>query len=144
MAYRADLLYTGYKSFWRTRTNLQVFLLYHRPHAVFEILVCDPALPRDESRLYVDYHSLRARLDHETLERTCLQEQEGRLQKEKIVDLEEIRDEVTLKFCKEELLSCLQMTTNPSSTNSGRWSISLDKIETISCPEVLHPFIRKR
>eukprot|EP00981_Chlorochromonas_danica_P003177 scaffold633_cov288-Ochromonas_danica.AAC.12 len=116
----AEIIFTGSKNFWKTKTNLEIVIVFHPSFHLFEIIASDPASPSDEERLYVDYPRLRSKLDHELVEKATLAEQEAQLLESKVVDCGEVQEEVVLRLAKDYLLARLQMTyASPSASGTS-------------------------
>lgn len=125
-----EIIFTGSKNFWKTKTNLEITVIYYKNFQKFEVIAADPAKPSDERRLYADYYILKTKLDHDILERQTLEEHEAILRQKKIVEYIEVQDRVILKLAKDYLLSRLNIVySTPSSprdvTGSSDWYLTL-------------------
>jgi hypothetical protein len=59
------ILFTGKKSFWKTKNSVEVTIVEHADHDVFEIIVVDAIARFEATRVFLDALALYAKLEAE-------------------------------------------------------------------------------
>lgn len=120
-----EVIFSGSKNFWRTKTNLEITIAFHRSLQTLEVVVSDPANPADEKRLYADFDVLKTKFDRDLVERETMQEQAAGDHRR--VDPEAL-ERAMMNLSKDYILPRLQISSSPPPSpadrdGSGSWHV---------------------
>eukprot|EP01039_Chlorochromonas_danica_P004106 gene4106-4499_t len=108
--YPLDIIYDGYKNFWRTHTNLQILIIDHIKLDIVEVIAYDPAHHEEAPRLYIDGNILSTRID---IDARVEEERDRNINKRAHFDYEKLKQMILEDFKKEFILARLQMQAGP-------------------------------
>ena len=63
-----SVVFEGAKFFWRTRNTVDILIIEHKTHEIFELIVYDPSFDVEAPRIYIDSKTLMSRVDNEEIE----------------------------------------------------------------------------
>lgn len=88
-----DLVYKGTKTFWKTRVNLDLVIIYHPKSHCVEVITHHPEIGR-ECRLYLSSTGLLSKLDHNDLQLRLGEKKEVFIKQKKPVNNQQLLKEV--------------------------------------------------
>lgn len=122
LPYPMEVIYDGYKNFWRTHTNMAIMMVEHVPMGVIEVIAYEPMLPEEAARIYVDriYVDLETRIEEE------LDRRRGHMNHNELCHM------ILRDFKREYILSRLQMHAGALHRNPP--PLSADSTSTTAAP----------
>ena len=66
------LLFRGTKTFWKTKSSLEIVILEFSEHDIFEIIAFDPVLQKHAPRVHVDATIVRSILNNKMIDTSVL------------------------------------------------------------------------
>ena len=64
----SSVVFEGAKFFWRTRNTVDILIVEHKAHEIFEIIVYEPSFDVEAPRIYIDSKTLMSKVDNEEIE----------------------------------------------------------------------------
>jgi hypothetical protein len=96
------VLFNGSKTFWKTRSDFKVVIVFHFKQAIVEIIAFDPADGVEFPRIYLDSQLICSKLDPTVIEASFATKYEKfirqKVRKERIELLEEIRLHLMMQY----------------------------------------------
>ena len=66
------LLFRGTKTFWKTKSSLDLAFVEYSEQGVYEIIAYDPVMSMHAPRLYIDMYGVNALVNHDHSSDSCL------------------------------------------------------------------------
>ena len=60
------LLFRGYKTFWKTKSSINIVIIEHSNQDIYEIIAYDPVLGQHAPRLHIDAYTVRMIMTNST------------------------------------------------------------------------------
>ena len=97
----------GSKTDWKTRTNMELFILHHTKHECLEIICYNSHLSIESKRSYIDTSLLFPMFNETDVEEALRAKKEVFIRQKKSMDVESLKIEVLTKMSVQYILSRL-------------------------------------
>ena len=64
----SSVIFDGAKFFWRTRNNVDILIVEHKAHEIFELIFYAPSFNVEAPRIYIDSKILMTKVDNDGIE----------------------------------------------------------------------------
>jgi hypothetical protein len=123
---QCDVQYEGSKSFWKTRTNIDILIVNHFKYNCLEIICYDPERGNEaSSRIYVNAALLISKIDQNELKKQLEDIKEGNLRQKKSFNASQLQKELLIAAMNTYISSRIQLDGDPS---SGRLKVVLSPL----------------
>lgn len=109
--------YEGSKTFWKTRTNLEILILSHAKHNCLEVIAFDPEKGVEARPLYIDSILLLSKLDQNKIQLKVEEKKESLIRQKKAADVAQIRKEIVVNGMNQFIISRLQIVDSDDSSS---------------------------
>eukprot|EP00599_Poterioochromonas_sp_BG-1_P009676 CAMPEP_0173136304 /NCGR_PEP_ID=MMETSP1105-20130129/2407_1 /TAXON_ID=2985 /ORGANISM="Ochromonas sp., Strain BG-1" /LENGTH=405 /DNA_ID=CAMNT_0014048467 /DNA_START=21 /DNA_END=1238 /DNA_ORIENTATION=- len=112
-----EALYEGSKTFWKTRTNLEILILSHAKHNCLEVIAFDPEKGVEAPPIYLDSVLLHSKLDQNKIQLKVEEKKEALIRQKKAADVVQIRKEIVVNGMNQFIISRLQIVDSDDSSS---------------------------
>lgn len=89
-----EVIYQGTKSYWRTRTTIDLMVVHHLGHNVLEVVTYEPSIDREAPRIYLDNTVLDSKIDQTEIEEKLKAAKEPILRRREVPDNEKLLKQI--------------------------------------------------
>jgi hypothetical protein len=105
----AEVHYEGQKSFWKTRTNLEILIVSYPQFLCLEIITYDAEKGIEPERIYVSSTALVPKINQEELKTKVDEKKEANLRQKKNVNLSQVTKEVLVQLMNQYIIQRMRI-----------------------------------
>jgi nitrogen regulatory protein PII-like uncharacterized protein len=109
-----DVQYQGSKSFWKTRTNIDLLIVNHKKYNCLEVICYDPEKGIEAPRIYLNNNVLISKVDLEEIKQRLEEKTEASLRQKKTINIPDAQKELVVSAINLFITSRLQLADDLS------------------------------
>lgn len=106
-----EIVFEGSKTFWKSRTNLEIVIVSHTKYLTIEVLVFHPNIGKESPRLYLHSLLLAGKIDQNDLQAKLAEKKEAIIRQRKPVNAQQLTKELLNNAIAQYVMSRLQFVT---------------------------------
>lgn len=109
--------YEGSKTFWKTRTNLEILILSHAKHNCLELIAFDPEKGVEAPHIYINAALLVSKLDQNEIKLKVEEKKEALIRQKKAANVAQIQKEIVVNGMNQFIINRLQIVDGDNTTS---------------------------
>lgn len=110
-AQAVETVFEGSKTYWKSRTNLEIVMVSHTKYLTIELLVFHPDIGKESPRLYFSSLLLAGKIDQNDLQQKLAEKKEAIIRQRKPVNAQQLTKELLNNAIAQYVMSRLQFVT---------------------------------
>jgi len=103
-----ETIFEGSKTYWKSRTNLEIVMICHTKYHTIEVLVFHPDIGKESPRLYLNSLLLAGKIDQNDLQQKLAEKKEAIIRQRKPVNAQQLTKELLNNAIAQYVMSRLQ------------------------------------